>query len=193
MPEYRVYTITAGDHIDGPAKIIECDSDTAAVEQARGLIDGPAIEVWDGARRIARMGQILKFIPSNANLDSETVAILGTAFDNAIAALHDTGQPEIVREAIARRIISVRGRGRTRSRAIVKCCAGLVKAATLTLQTAPILPCRDSKKPPRYSRCSGNEKGPICIGPLDLFLLLALRVSLITVLASSLGMLLGIC
>ena len=37
------------------------------------------------------------------------------------------------------------------------------------------------------------EKGPICIGPLDLFLLLALRVSLITVLASSLGMLLSGC
>ena len=39
----------------------------------------------------------------------------------------------------------------------------------------------------------GNEGGPICIEPLDLFLLLALGVSLIAVLARNLGMLLGIC
>jgi hypothetical protein len=38
-----------------------------------------------------------------------------------------------------------------------------------------------------------NERGPICIGPLNLFLLLALGVSLIAMLASILGMLLGIC
>jgi hypothetical protein len=37
-----------------------------------------------------------------------------------------------------------------------------------------------------------NEEDPICIGPLDLFLLLALRVSLLAMLASILRMLLGI-
>ncbi len=41
----------------------------------------------------------------------EEVAAMGAAFDAAIAALHDTGQPEIVRRIIATRIIEATKRG----------------------------------------------------------------------------------
>lgn len=111
MPAYRVYLIAADDHIDGPPKIIECDSDSAAMEQAKRLIDGKTIELWDGPRRVARMGRILKFIPPDCNFDPETVTVLGVAFDKAIAALQDGRQPEIVREAIAKRIITLASKG----------------------------------------------------------------------------------
>jgi hypothetical protein len=57
------------------------------------------------------MGELLKFIPPNANFDPETAAMLGAAFDKAIAALHDRRQPEIVREAPAKRIITLAAKG----------------------------------------------------------------------------------
>jgi hypothetical protein len=57
----------------------------------------------------------------------------------------------------------------------------------------PILPSRGSRKPPPYCGWSKDEEGPICIGPLYLFLLLALGVSLVAMLPSILGMLLGVC
>jgi hypothetical protein len=111
MPTYRIYSITAGDRIEGPPKIIERDSDSAAVEQAKQLIDSKTVEVWEGARRVTRMGQILKFIPADTYFDPETVAILGTAFDRTIAALRDGRQPDAVRQAIAERIIALASKG----------------------------------------------------------------------------------
>lgn len=58
------------------------------------------------------VGEILQFIrPENA-FDPETMAILVDAYDRAIAQLHDRGQPDIVREVIARRIIELAGRGK---------------------------------------------------------------------------------
>lgn len=57
------------------------------------------------------MGQILRFLPPDTVFDPDTAAMLGAVFDKAIASLHDTGQPEIVREAIARRIIALAAKG----------------------------------------------------------------------------------
>jgi hypothetical protein len=37
--------------------------------------------------------------------------MLGVAFDKAIHGLHDQGQPEIVREIVAKRIIALATRG----------------------------------------------------------------------------------
>jgi hypothetical protein len=41
----------------------------------------------------------------DAAFDSETTRIMGEAFDRACASLHDIGQPDLVKEVIARRII----------------------------------------------------------------------------------------
>ena len=57
------------------------------------------------------MSQILNFIPANTTFDPDTAAMLGAAFDKTIAALHDSGQPEIVREAIAKHIVALAAKG----------------------------------------------------------------------------------
>jgi hypothetical protein len=43
----------------------------------------------------------------DAAFDAEMTRIMGEAFDHACASLHDIGQPDLVREVIARRIIEV--------------------------------------------------------------------------------------
>jgi hypothetical protein len=43
----------------------------------------------------------------DAAFDSEMTKIMGEAFDHACASLHDIGQPDLVKEVIARRIIEV--------------------------------------------------------------------------------------
>jgi hypothetical protein len=58
------------------------------------------------------MAQIIDFIrPTDGAFDAEATALLAQAFEKACAALHDRGQPVIVREIIARRIIEIAGRG----------------------------------------------------------------------------------
>lgn len=57
------------------------------------------------------MAQILHFIRPDNAFDPETTALLSAAYDKAIAALHDRGQPEIVREIIAKRIIALASKG----------------------------------------------------------------------------------
>ena len=55
MPEYRFYTLLRGDKIAGPATQVECSSDEEAISQAKKFINGLDIEVWQGARLIARL------------------------------------------------------------------------------------------------------------------------------------------
>ena len=43
----------------------------------------------------------------DAAFDPEAIEVLGAAYDKACRSLHDIGQPAIVREVIARRIIQV--------------------------------------------------------------------------------------
>jgi hypothetical protein len=57
------------------------------------------------------MAKILQFIRPEHAFDPETVRMLGVAFDKAIHGLHDQGQPEIVREIVAKRIIALATRG----------------------------------------------------------------------------------
>lgn len=56
------------------------------------------------------MASILSFMPRGDFDDADTKA-LGDAFDGACAALHDTGQPALVHEIIARRIIVAARKG----------------------------------------------------------------------------------
>jgi len=46
-----------------------------------------------------------------AAFDPEAVAVLCAAFEKARKSLHDTGQPPVVQEVIARRIIACAQRG----------------------------------------------------------------------------------
>ena len=52
MPTYRIYTFEGG-HVREPPKIIECQND--AVKEAKQLLDGKLIEVWEQARCIVRL------------------------------------------------------------------------------------------------------------------------------------------
>lgn len=54
MVEYQVYILTDGDHISG-RKDICCENDEAATKQARQMVDGKAIELWQATRKIARL------------------------------------------------------------------------------------------------------------------------------------------
>jgi hypothetical protein len=43
----------------------------------------------------------------DASFDPETTHIMGQAYESACTKLHDVGQPEIVKNVIARRIIEI--------------------------------------------------------------------------------------
>ncbi len=57
-----------------------------------------------------RVASILPFIPRNVFNDAAT-RIMGEAFDAACKELHDTGQPELVHEVMAKRIIAAARKG----------------------------------------------------------------------------------
>jgi hypothetical protein len=58
MQEYRIFLIGSDRRIVGPAEIIECPNDEAAVAEAQQYLDGLAVEVWKGARMIAHFDPI---------------------------------------------------------------------------------------------------------------------------------------
>ena len=51
-------------------------------------------------------GTVIPFF-REAVFDPETTQILGQAFDGACKALHDIGQPDVVKDVIAKRIIQI--------------------------------------------------------------------------------------
>ena len=55
MPLYRLYTLEAGKHIASPPREIGCETDEAAIQRARQLLDGKDIEVWERARLVTRV------------------------------------------------------------------------------------------------------------------------------------------
>ena len=56
------------------------------------------------------MGDIVQLFRSTA-FDPETVEVLCCAYDLAVKGLHDTGQPSLVKEIIARRVIEEAEKG----------------------------------------------------------------------------------
>jgi hypothetical protein len=52
------------------------------------------------------MANLLPFFPSAA-FDHNATRAMGNAFDRACHSLHDIGQPDLVREIIAKRIVEV--------------------------------------------------------------------------------------
>lgn len=55
MTAYRLYQLRPDGRIEAPADIIECDSDEEVIAQARAMINGRDIEIWDGARVVMRV------------------------------------------------------------------------------------------------------------------------------------------
>lgn len=49
MPEYRAYLIKDAQFAAAPT-IIEADADDVAIEQAKRLIDGHDVQLWQGTR-----------------------------------------------------------------------------------------------------------------------------------------------
>ena len=57
------------------------------------------------------MARILEFLRPTESFGPEALEALGKAYDMALASLHDVGQPDVVREVIARRIIKAAQKG----------------------------------------------------------------------------------
>jgi hypothetical protein len=58
------------------------------------------------------VASILRFIrKADGVFDDQVTEVMGRAFDSACKELHDTGQPEIVYEVIAKRIIDAARNG----------------------------------------------------------------------------------
>ena len=53
MIEYRFFQVDKTDQIKGQPPFISCADDKSARVQARQLLDGCAIEIWDCERKVA--------------------------------------------------------------------------------------------------------------------------------------------
>ena len=52
MPDYRFYVVNKDGHIAGPPLVVDCADDEAAVKEAKQLVDGGVIEIWQRARKV---------------------------------------------------------------------------------------------------------------------------------------------
>jgi hypothetical protein len=57
------------------------------------------------------MASILPFVRSKSDFDDDATRIMGEAFDEVCKGLRDTGQPILVQEVIAKRIIKAAMKG----------------------------------------------------------------------------------
>jgi hypothetical protein len=55
MPEYRFYTLKSDDKIAGPPATMVCDSDQDAIKEAKALLNGRDVEIWQAARVVMRL------------------------------------------------------------------------------------------------------------------------------------------
>ena len=58
MSAYRIYELTADDHVAAPPTIVDCPNDTAAIEKAKQRLHHRIIEVWQVNRCVIRMQPI---------------------------------------------------------------------------------------------------------------------------------------
>jgi|HubBroStandDraft_6_1064221.scaffolds.fasta_scaffold48428_2 hypothetical protein len=59
MSAYRIYELTADNHVAAPPTIVDCPDDIAAIERARQRLDRHRIiEVWQVDRCVIRMQPI---------------------------------------------------------------------------------------------------------------------------------------
>ena len=116
MPEFRIYTIGRDGHFSD-AKNIECADDQEAIQKAQQTLDGHDVELWQRDRFIVRRSsvppkaKILTFIKPDTAFDPEAAAILGAAYDKAVAALRIGEQNEAVRDVIAKHVVALAAKG----------------------------------------------------------------------------------
>ena len=55
MSAYRIYELTADNHVAAPPTTVDCPDDAAAIETARERLDHRTIEVWQVDRCVIRM------------------------------------------------------------------------------------------------------------------------------------------
>jgi hypothetical protein len=53
MPQYCFYTIKKHGHVAGPPVSYELPNDDVAIEQAKLLINGRDMEIWEGTRVVS--------------------------------------------------------------------------------------------------------------------------------------------
>ena len=53
MPEYRFYAIEPNGHVSGPPAARDLPDDSEALKEARQMVNGHDIEVWQGSRILA--------------------------------------------------------------------------------------------------------------------------------------------
>jgi hypothetical protein len=53
MPEYRFYPIKSDGHVAAPPVARDCPTDEEALKEARQLVNGHDIEVWQSSRIVA--------------------------------------------------------------------------------------------------------------------------------------------
>jgi hypothetical protein len=56
MPEYRAYIVDADGHFQGFEPLV-CADDSEAIENAKSLVDGCDIELWNGPRLVIRLSR----------------------------------------------------------------------------------------------------------------------------------------
>lgn len=55
MPEYRFYKIRTDGHIAGPPPLVDLPDDSAAILEAKKVVEDLDIEIWQGSRLVARI------------------------------------------------------------------------------------------------------------------------------------------
>lgn len=55
MSVYRVYVVGQSGHVGGIPQYIECRDDAEAIQQARQIMDGHSIEIWEGTRIVKKL------------------------------------------------------------------------------------------------------------------------------------------
>lgn len=55
MLAYRVYVVDRDGHVKDVPRVIECKDDEEAILRAKQLLDGHPIEIWEGARVVAKL------------------------------------------------------------------------------------------------------------------------------------------
>jgi hypothetical protein len=55
MSAYRIYELTADDHVARPPTIVDCPDDASAVEKAKQSLSGRIVEVWLMNRCVIRI------------------------------------------------------------------------------------------------------------------------------------------
>jgi hypothetical protein len=55
VADYRAYQLDKFGHIFSPPTLVTANSDEAAIEAARRLINGHDVELWESTRRITQL------------------------------------------------------------------------------------------------------------------------------------------